>query len=61
MVEIVQHGTGSAFQLFFGVDDIGDTAAQLKALEIPVEKHKSMLSIHDPDGNRIVFVHGKHL
>jgi catechol 2,3-dioxygenase-like lactoylglutathione lyase family enzyme len=60
-VEIVQHGAGSAFQLFFGVDNLRSTAAQLKALQIPVEKYKSMLSILDPDGNRIVFVTGKQL
>jgi hypothetical protein len=60
-VEIVQHGQSSTFQLFLGVDDLRRTAAQLKVLEIPVEKHKSMLSIQDPDGNRIVFVIGKPL
>lgn len=58
-IEIVQHGPGSAFQLFFGVSDLRRTAAQLKALQIPSEKHKSMLSIQDPDGNRIVFVRVK--
>ncbi len=55
-VEIVQHGPGSAFQMFFGVSDLRRTAAQLKALHIAVEKHKSMLTILDPDGNRIIFV-----
>jgi catechol 2,3-dioxygenase-like lactoylglutathione lyase family enzyme len=55
-VEFVQHGPGSAFVFYFGVADLHSAAAQLKALQIEVEKHKSMLSIHDPDGNRIVFV-----
>ena len=52
-VEIVQHAPGSAFQLFFGVSDLRRTAAQLKALEITVQRHnaqgqKSTLSIQDP-------------
>jgi catechol 2,3-dioxygenase-like lactoylglutathione lyase family enzyme len=55
-IELVQHGLGSAFQMFFGVSDLRHTTAQLKALHIPVEKHKSMLTILDPDGNRIIFV-----
>lgn len=55
-VEIVQHEPGSAFQLFFSVFDLRHTAARLKALQIPVKKHKSTLSIQDPDGNRIVFL-----
>jgi len=44
-IEIVQHGPGSVFQLFFGVSDLRQTAAKLMALSIPVEKSKSMLSI----------------
>ena len=59
MVEIVQHGAKSVFQLVFAVSDLRRVAAQLTALQIPVEKHKSMVSIHDPDGNRIVFVNQK--
>ena len=55
-IEIVQHAPGSAFQLFFGVGDLRQTAAKLKALGIPVEKSRSMLSIHDPDGNRLIFL-----
>jgi catechol 2,3-dioxygenase-like lactoylglutathione lyase family enzyme len=55
-IEIIQHAPGTAFQLFFGVSDLRQTAVQLKALKIPVAKQKSTLSIHDPDGNRIVFV-----
>jgi catechol 2,3-dioxygenase-like lactoylglutathione lyase family enzyme len=55
-VEIVQRMSGSAFELFFSVPDLKRTAAQLKALGIPLEKSKSMLTVHDPDGNRIAFV-----
>jgi hypothetical protein len=55
-VAVVQHKSGSAFELFFSVSDGKRTASQLKALHIPAEKSKSMLTIHDPDGNRIVFV-----
>jgi catechol 2,3-dioxygenase-like lactoylglutathione lyase family enzyme len=55
-VEITQRAAGSAFRLFFAVSDLRRTAAQLRALQLPVEKHKSALSIVDPDGNRIVFV-----
>ncbi len=58
-VEIVEHGPGSAFQLYLGVSDLRRAAAQLKALQIPVEQHKSMIFIRDPDGNRIVFVKSK--
>jgi catechol 2,3-dioxygenase-like lactoylglutathione lyase family enzyme len=58
-VEMVQHGPGSTLQLFFGVADLRRTAAQLKKLQIPVEKHDSHLSIQDPDGNRIVFLKAK--
>ena len=35
------------------------TGAQLKAIHLTVEKHRSALSIQDPDGNRIVFVKAK--
>lgn len=55
-VEITQRAAGSAFRLFFAVSDLGRTAARLRALQLPVEKHKSALSLVDPDGNRIVFV-----
>jgi catechol 2,3-dioxygenase-like lactoylglutathione lyase family enzyme len=55
-IEIVQHAPGSVFQLFFGVSDLRQAAARLKALSIPVEKSKSMLSIHDPDGDQLIFV-----
>src|SRR5208283_4688908 len=55
-IEIVQHAPGSVFQLLFGVGDLRQAAARVKALSIPVEKSKSMISIHDPDGNRLIFV-----
>ena len=55
-IEIVQHAPGPVFQLFFGVSDLRQAAAKLKALNIRVEKSKSMLSIHDPDGNQLIFV-----
>jgi hypothetical protein len=55
-IEIVQHGPGTVFELYFGVPDLGKTAARLKALGISVEKSKSMLSIHDPDENALIFV-----
>jgi len=58
-VKIVQHAPGSVFQMFFGVADLGHAESQLKALQIPVEKQKGMLSIHDPDGNQIIFVKTK--
>jgi catechol 2,3-dioxygenase-like lactoylglutathione lyase family enzyme len=55
-VQLIQHGPASAFVLYFAVADLHSAAGQLKALNIPVEKKRSALSIHDPDGNRIVFV-----
>jgi catechol 2,3-dioxygenase-like lactoylglutathione lyase family enzyme len=58
-IAIVQHTPESVFQLFFGVGDLRQAAAKLKALGISVEKSKSMLSIHDPDGNQLIFVKQK--
>ena len=55
-VEIIQQKPGSAFVFYFGVSDLHRAAQQLRALHITVEKQKSTLSIHDPDGNRLVFV-----
>jgi catechol 2,3-dioxygenase-like lactoylglutathione lyase family enzyme len=55
-VEIVRQAPGAAFQLFLSVADLDHAGAQLKALQMPFKKHKSMLSIQDPDGNRVVFV-----
>jgi catechol 2,3-dioxygenase-like lactoylglutathione lyase family enzyme len=54
-VEILQQAPGAVFQVFFAVDHLRRAAAQLKAMQIPVEKQKTILSIKDPDGNRIVF------
>jgi len=58
-VVIVQHTRRSRFQLYFAVADLRRTRAQLKAIHLTVEKHRSSLSIQDPDGNRIVFVKAK--
>ena len=55
-VEIVQRATGTAFKLYFSVSDLKRTAAQLKSLNVPVEKKNKALWIQDPDGNRIIFV-----
>jgi catechol 2,3-dioxygenase-like lactoylglutathione lyase family enzyme len=52
MVEI----TPGSFQIFFSVTSLWRATAQLKALHLPVEKQGSMLTVQDPDGNRIVFV-----
>jgi catechol 2,3-dioxygenase-like lactoylglutathione lyase family enzyme len=54
-VEIVQQSAQSAFELFFSVSDLRQTAARLKELQIPAEKHHNTLSITDPDGNHIIF------
>ncbi len=58
-VVVVQHTQRSTFQIFFAVADLRRTMAQLKAIHLTVEKHRSALSIQDPDGNRIVFVKAK--
>jgi len=55
-VEIVQHAPDVAFKMYFSVPDLKRTAAQLKSLNIPVEKKNKALWIQDPDGNRIIFV-----
>jgi catechol 2,3-dioxygenase-like lactoylglutathione lyase family enzyme len=55
----VQHTPDSAFQIFFSVPDLRRAAAQLRVLKIAVEERVSMLSIRDPDGNRMVFVRMK--
>ena len=60
-VEIVQHATGTAFKFYFSVPDLKRTAAQLKSLQIPVQKQNKALWIQDPDGNRIVFVKATRL
>jgi catechol 2,3-dioxygenase-like lactoylglutathione lyase family enzyme len=58
-VQIVQHAPGTAFQMYFSVANLRHAAQQLKALHLNVEKRNKMLTIQDPDGNRIVFVEGK--
>jgi catechol 2,3-dioxygenase-like lactoylglutathione lyase family enzyme len=55
-VELIQHASGTAFEYYFSVASVRRTAAQLKSLQIPIEKRGAMLSIQDPDGNRILFV-----
>jgi len=52
MVEI----TLGAPEIFFAVPSLRSAAAQLKARSMPVEKKESMVTVQDPDGNRIVFV-----
>ena len=42
--------------MYFSVPDLKRTEAQLKSLNIPVEKKNKALWIQDPDGNRIIFV-----
>jgi catechol 2,3-dioxygenase-like lactoylglutathione lyase family enzyme len=58
-IELVTKSSGPAFRLLFSVPDLSRTAAQLKALQLSIVKHKSELSIQDPDGNTIVFVKTK--
>jgi catechol 2,3-dioxygenase-like lactoylglutathione lyase family enzyme len=58
-VQIVQHAPGTAFLMYFSVANLHRAAQQLKALHLTVEKHNNMLTIQDPDGNRIIFVEGK--
>jgi hypothetical protein len=55
-IQFIQHKPDSAFVFYFGVADLHRAEQQLKALHIAVERRLSSLSIHDPDGNRIVFV-----
>jgi len=61
LIEIFQKAPGTAFQLFFSVSDLHRAGAQLKALHLTAENHKSTLAVLDPDGNRIVFVQRKPL
>src|ERR1700744_6099513 len=44
------------FQLLLAGPSVRKTAAQLKALQIPFEKKKSMLIVKDPDDNQIAFL-----
>jgi hypothetical protein len=59
VVGIAPRADSPAFQLLLSVSDLRLAAAQLKALHLPGEKQESMLSIQDPDGNRIVLVRAK--
>jgi catechol 2,3-dioxygenase-like lactoylglutathione lyase family enzyme len=52
MVEI----TPGAVEILFAVPSLRRAAARLNELNLRVEKHDSMLTVQDPDGNRIVFV-----
>src|ERR1700733_7664807 len=56
-LQVVQFATeGAAFAIYFPVSNLRDTAARLHALGLPVERLGSMLTVQDPDDNRIVFV-----
>ena len=55
-VQIEPQAPGAAFSLFLLTPDLRRAAADLKSLHIAAEKRRSMLSIQDPDGNRIVFL-----
>src|SRR5580700_7224021 len=52
MVEI----TPNVFQLLLSVPSLRHAASQLKEHNVPAEKQGTMLTVKDPDGNRIVFV-----
>jgi catechol 2,3-dioxygenase-like lactoylglutathione lyase family enzyme len=58
-IEFVPQSSGSALRLLFSVPDLSRAAAQLKALRLSAVKHRSKLSIQDPDGNTIVLVMAK--
>jgi catechol 2,3-dioxygenase-like lactoylglutathione lyase family enzyme len=47
---------GSTFELLFAVTNLRSTAARLNALQIRSTRQGANLTIHDPDGNQIVFV-----
>ena len=47
---------GSALQIFFSVPDLKHAATQINRLHLSAQKRGSMLTIQDPDGNRLVFV-----
>jgi catechol 2,3-dioxygenase-like lactoylglutathione lyase family enzyme len=52
MVEI----TPNVFQLLLSVPSLRHAASQLREKNLQVEKQGNMLTVKDPDGNRIVFV-----
>ena len=55
-LQVVQLAPEGAFEIYFPVSNLRDTAARLHTLGLPVERLGSMLTVQDPDGNRIVFV-----
>ncbi len=44
------------FSILFSVPDLGSTRARLRSLGLAPKKHGPTLTIHDPDGDAIVFV-----
>jgi len=48
--------TPGADQVLFAVPSVRHAAAQLNEAHIGFEKHDSMLTVQDPDGNRLVFL-----
>ncbi len=55
-LQVVQLAPDGAFEIYFPVSNLRDSAARLHTLGLPVERLGSMLTVQDPDGNRIVFV-----
>jgi catechol 2,3-dioxygenase-like lactoylglutathione lyase family enzyme len=48
--------TPGADQILFAVPSVRHAASQLNDANIAFEKHDSMLTVQDPDGNRLVFL-----
>jgi catechol 2,3-dioxygenase-like lactoylglutathione lyase family enzyme len=48
--------TPGADQVLFAVPSVRHAASQLSDANIAFEKHDSMLTVQDPDGNRLVFM-----
>jgi catechol 2,3-dioxygenase-like lactoylglutathione lyase family enzyme len=48
--------TPGADQILFAVPSVRHAASQLTSANIAFEKHDSMLTVQDPDGNRLVFL-----
>jgi catechol 2,3-dioxygenase-like lactoylglutathione lyase family enzyme len=48
--------TPGADQILFAVPSVRHAAGQLNEANIRFEKHDSMLTVQDPDGNRLVFL-----
>jgi catechol 2,3-dioxygenase-like lactoylglutathione lyase family enzyme len=55
-LQVVQLAPDGAFEIYFPVSNLRDAAARLHTLGLPVERLGSMLTVQDPDGNRIIFV-----